>query len=57
MFDEEQAGSATEEEKEEALFVQLEKARFAREQATKVRGGRRLIVPFRDTIPSERVHR
>jgi hypothetical protein len=57
MADEERAGSATQDEREEALFEQIEKARVAREQATRVRGGRRLIVPFRDTIPSERVHR
>jgi hypothetical protein len=57
MVDGEQADSGTREEKEEALFEQIEKARVAREQVTKVRGGRRLIVPFRDTIPSERLHR
>lgn len=57
MSDEKQGTSVTEEETEETLFEQIEKARIAREQTIKVRGGRRLIVPFRDTIPSERVHR
>ena len=55
MTDEKPAGSATGAENGETFFEQVEKARIAREQARKVRGGRRLIVPFRDTIPAERV--
>ena len=57
MADEKIAGSATEAETAETFFEQVEKARIAREQARKVRGGRRLIVPFRHTIPAERVDR
>lgn len=57
MADEKQGDKAAERETQEVLFEQIERARIAREQAIKVRGGRRLIVPFRDTIPSERVHR
>lgn len=56
MDDEPQGDPVAEAEKEETLFEQIERARVAREQAIKSRGGRRLIVPFRDTIPSERVH-
>ncbi len=55
MADEKLAGSATEAENAETFFEQVEKARIAREQAKKARAGRRLIVPFRDTIPAERV--
>ena len=57
MADEKIAGSATGAETAETFFEQVEKARIAREQARKVRGGRRLIVPFRHTIPAERVDR
>ena len=57
MADEKLAGSATEAENAETFFEQVEKARIAREQAKKARGGRRLIVPFRHTIPAERVER
>ena len=57
MADERQTGSAAEKEIEETLFEKVEKARVARAQSSKVRAGRRLIVPFRDTIPSKRVHR
>ncbi len=57
MADENQAGSATGAEIVETFFEQVEKARVAREQASKVRAGRRLIVPFRHTIPAERVDR
>ena len=56
MADEKRAGS-TEAENAATFFEQVEKARIAREQAAKVRGGRRLIVPFRHTIPAERVER
>ena len=57
MADEKLAGSATEAENAETFFEQVEKARIAREQAKKARGGRRLIVPFRHTIPAERIER
>ncbi len=57
MADEKLAGSAPEAETAETFFEQVEKARIAREQASKVRAGRRLIVPFRHTIPAERVDR
>ena len=44
-------------ERQRRFFEQVEKARIAREQTRKIRGGRRLIVPFRHTIPAERVDR
>lgn len=37
------------------LFEQIEKAKIAREQALAGRVGRRLVVPFSHTIPSERL--
>lgn len=55
MKDEDQVTAKPEKDKADELYDQMEKARVAREQATRVRRGRRLIVPFRDTIPQERV--
>ncbi len=39
------------------LFEQIEKARVIREETAKSRAGRRLIVPFRDALPTKRVDR
>ena len=41
----------------DALSRQMENVRIARENGAKARRGRRLIVPYRDTIPQKKVER
>lgn len=55
MSDDESATTPPKSVTIDELFEQIEKAKIAREQVLAGRVGRRLIVPFSDTIPSERL--